>query len=42
MNTCCMCMCTLILAGIFRKFTDMFSEEEEAAFIMHCRDFALG
>ncbi len=41
-NTCCMATCTLILGSIFRTFTSLLSEEEEAAFIMRCRAFAKG
>lgn len=42
LNTCCMAMCTLILASIFRTYTAMLSEEEEANYIMQCREFARG
>ncbi len=40
-NICCMAICTLVLASIFRTFTDLLSEEEEAAFLMDCREFVL-
>lgn len=41
LNVCCMSMCTLILASIFKTYTSLISSEEQAVFIAQCCNFAL-
>ncbi|KAK9828657.1 hypothetical protein WJX72_001365 [[Myrmecia] bisecta] len=40
-STCCMAMCALMLASTFKTYTSLLSEDQEAAFILQCRQFAL-
>lgn len=38
---CCMTVCILMQSSIYRTYTSLVSEAEQAVYVFQCREFAL-